>query len=167
MPHSGYCEVNYMGSYENYLAHHGVKGQKWGIRRYQNEDGSLTTEGRARYLNPDGTLNEVGKRELSKNNSSIKLNMEKQGMYKHMKNGREAKAYLRDLEAIYKKSAKESNDKEYKKDIESISKEYRALAKKYGNKKLSDIDKVELHRTEQIINQKAADAVTRAFRRNI
>lgn len=33
----------------NYLAHHGVKGQKWGIRRYQNEDGSLTNEGRERY----------------------------------------------------------------------------------------------------------------------
>lgn len=30
---------------ENYLEHHGVKGQKWGIRRYQNEDGSLTEEG--------------------------------------------------------------------------------------------------------------------------
>lgn len=30
---------------DDYLAHHGVKGQKWGIRRYQNEDGSLTPEG--------------------------------------------------------------------------------------------------------------------------
>lgn len=29
-----------------YLAHHGVKGQKWGVRRYQNEDGSLTPEGK-------------------------------------------------------------------------------------------------------------------------
>lgn len=34
---------------ELYLAHHGVKGQKWGVRRYQNPDGSLTTEGKARY----------------------------------------------------------------------------------------------------------------------
>ncbi len=31
------------------LAHHGIKGQKWGIRRYQNEDGSLTDEGYRHY----------------------------------------------------------------------------------------------------------------------
>ena len=34
---------------DNYLAHHGIKGQKWGRRRYQNEDGSLTVQGRQRY----------------------------------------------------------------------------------------------------------------------
>lgn len=31
-----------------YLAHHGIKGQKWGIRRFQNPDGSLTSEGKVR-----------------------------------------------------------------------------------------------------------------------
>lgn len=31
------------------LYHHGVKGQRWGIRRYQNDDGTLTAEGRKRY----------------------------------------------------------------------------------------------------------------------
>jgi len=35
--------------YNNYLAHHGIKGQKWGVRRYQNEDGTLTNEGQSRY----------------------------------------------------------------------------------------------------------------------
>lgn len=32
----------------NELYHYGVKGQKWGVRRYQNKDGSLTTAGRKR-----------------------------------------------------------------------------------------------------------------------
>lgn len=32
----------------NELYHHGVKGQKWGVRRYQNEDGSLTDLGKKR-----------------------------------------------------------------------------------------------------------------------
>lgn len=32
-----------------YLCHHGVKGQKWGERKYQYKDGSLTPEGRRRY----------------------------------------------------------------------------------------------------------------------
>lgn len=32
-----------------YLVHHGIKGQKWGVRRFQNEDGSLTSAGRKRY----------------------------------------------------------------------------------------------------------------------
>ena len=32
-----------------YLKHHGIKGMRWGIRRYQNPDGTLTDEGRQRY----------------------------------------------------------------------------------------------------------------------
>ena len=39
-----------MGEYyvDGELYHYGVKGQKWGVRRYQNEDGSLTNAGKAR-----------------------------------------------------------------------------------------------------------------------
>ena len=32
----------------NYIQHHGVKGQRWGVRRYQNADGSLTSAGKKR-----------------------------------------------------------------------------------------------------------------------
>jgi hypothetical protein len=34
---------------ELYLAHHGIKGQKWGVRRFENEDGTLTAAGKKRY----------------------------------------------------------------------------------------------------------------------
>lgn len=34
---------------QNYIAHHGTKGMRWGIRRFQNKDGSLTKAGRKRY----------------------------------------------------------------------------------------------------------------------
>lgn len=34
---------------DGYLMHYGILGQKWGIRRYQNEDGSLTEAGKKRY----------------------------------------------------------------------------------------------------------------------
>ena len=35
--------------YSDELYHYGIKGQKWGVRRYQNEDGSLTSAGKERY----------------------------------------------------------------------------------------------------------------------
>ena len=34
---------------QNELYHHGIKGMKWGVRRFQNEDGSLTSAGKKRY----------------------------------------------------------------------------------------------------------------------
>ena len=41
--------VNRMGYYDDYLEHHGIRGQKWGLRRFQNKDGSLTPKGKKRY----------------------------------------------------------------------------------------------------------------------
>ena len=40
---------NYRIVYSGTLSHHGIKGQKWGNRRFQNDDGSLTEEGKRRY----------------------------------------------------------------------------------------------------------------------
>lgn len=38
-----------MGYYDDYLEHHGIKGQKWGVRRFENANGTLTAAGRKRY----------------------------------------------------------------------------------------------------------------------
>lgn len=55
------------------LYHWGIKGMKWGVRRYQNPDGSLTAAGKKRYTNPDGSLNEKGKKKFG---NSVKSDAE-------------------------------------------------------------------------------------------
>lgn len=47
---------------QNELTHHGIKGMKWGIRRFQNKDGSLTSAGRRRYDEPNIRRKEVVKK---------------------------------------------------------------------------------------------------------
>lgn len=53
---------------ETYLAHSGILGMKWGVRRYQYKDGSLTPEGRKRY----GSGNDL------KSKSPARTNLESQ-----------------------------------------------------------------------------------------
>ena len=65
--------------YSSELYHHGVKGQKWGLRKYQNEDGSLTAAGRKHY--GYGELKAAYKKRLSDADSSWKSksdNLEKE-----------------------------------------------------------------------------------------
>ena len=55
------------------LAHSGIKGMKWGVRRYQNPDGSLTEEGKARYGKPSADENEKSETEKWSSKDSKKL----------------------------------------------------------------------------------------------
>ena len=48
------------------LRHHGIKGQKWGVRRFQNKDGSLTSEGRKRYNDGESSSVEDYQRAIKK-----------------------------------------------------------------------------------------------------
>ena len=49
----------------NELYHYGIKGQKWGVRRFQNKDGTLTAKGKKRYLDQDGALTSAGKKRMN------------------------------------------------------------------------------------------------------
>ena len=51
---------------EEVLMHHGVLGMKWGVRRYQNKDGSLTAAGKKRYFGEDKLPTEEGKKYIAK-----------------------------------------------------------------------------------------------------
>ena len=56
---------------ESDLAHHGIKGQKWGQRRFQNEDGSWTAAGKERYGEGGGEKLSRKERRLAKINDRI------------------------------------------------------------------------------------------------
>lgn len=58
--------------YSTELQHHGIKGQKWGVRRFQNEDGTLTPAGRSRYMDPDGRVTREGRKEGKRIKKAIK-----------------------------------------------------------------------------------------------
>ena len=67
------------------LYHHGIKGQKWGVRRFQNKDGSLTPAGKRRYdESNDGRKTKESKTyKIPENKSLHRLKLEE----KYMQNG--------------------------------------------------------------------------------
>ena len=55
------------------LYHHGIKGQRWGIRRFQNKDGTLTPAGKKRYSPDELGRNPVQKGVTVKSDGSISI----------------------------------------------------------------------------------------------
>ena len=56
----------------NYLTHYGIKGQRWGVRRFQNKDGSLTPRGRKQVKTSTSTKKEVSPEQRSINRAKLK-----------------------------------------------------------------------------------------------
>lgn len=59
---------------ENELMHHGTKGMRWGIRRYQNKDGTLTPAGKKRYNKEMERLKTEAKVLKNRQRTQAKLN---------------------------------------------------------------------------------------------
>ena len=61
---------------ENELYHHGILGMKWGVRRYQNKDGTLTSKGKKHVKAQSKSVKDMSDDELRKKVN--RLQMEKQ-----------------------------------------------------------------------------------------
>lgn len=100
----------------SYLIHYGVNGQKWGVRRYQNPDGTLTPEGKEHY-GLGGSQVEAMKADIS-------------SMYKKNGKAKGAKASsLMKTKEAYKQSKYDQIDEDTKEEYEN-----RILKMKSGDK---------------------------------
>ena len=70
--------------YANSLYHHGIKGQKWGVRRFQKKDGSLTPAGRKRYDDDGPSQKKQKEYKVPKNKSLHRLKIEEKYKAKGM-----------------------------------------------------------------------------------
>ena len=119
--------------YDSDLYHHGIVGMKWGIRRYQNSDGSLTSTGKKRYANEWTKLKEKEKKIKAKekkasNNAKVKAALDKL-------NAKKAELSAREKALKGNKKAREVAD-ELARQKESIEQQRTKLLKSTNAKEL-------------------------------
>ena len=145
---------NFMDNYKNeHLAHYGIKGQKWGLRRFQNSDGTLTSEGKVRY---GSGIDKEAKKEIKKEyKADNKAAFEKgkkatvSGIASRYSDKKLAAArYKSDKDPTNEKKRREleireETDRRLKADneraVSDMKKHYDSLVSKYGKDAVKDI----------------------------
>lgn len=104
---------------ENELMHWGIKGMKWGVRRYQNKDGSLTPAGKKRYDKEMAKLKEEEKIAKNKLRTQAKLNKldEKRKEIEALKSG---KPIAKSTKQPSKPSVKDMSDEELRQTVNRL-----------------------------------------------
>ena len=127
---------------ENELYHHGVKGQKWGIRRYQNSDGSLTDAGKKRVAKLNAKIDKADKKAIEAFNSSKKHFQDKKIFSKEKGLDEYQKATFSKKTSDYYRKNLRSMGVNRNESLKVRAAEYeavKAFAEKYGNKKIKDV----------------------------
>lgn len=120
--------------FDDELYHHGIKGQKWGERRYQNEDGTWTEEGRERY----------GKGEDPIKKAKLDYKAEKYRMYLKSKEQKN-KDKIAAKEEKYRIKQQAKNDRLLLKEQAKIAKKESGSKKVYSKDELKEkIEKLNL-----------------------
>ncbi len=120
---------------ETYLAHHGILGMKWGVRRYQNEDGTLTEAGKSRARDVRLSSFQSWNDKLDAKRISIKD--AKQGKRRSDAFNKKAEKALNKSKNAMTKEEKVKYENKYKNYIERANEEL--TRSKIGDKRLNDI----------------------------
>lgn len=116
------------------ICHHGILGMKWGVRRYQNKDGSLTTAGKKRYYRNYESMSYAGSKELTRKGRRALKN--KDGSWKDTPAGQVAKQREAEIDKDIAKAKKRDEEKRLKKEKE------RATWYKYGKGPYTNVDEL-------------------------